>query len=71
MKYAVLTALMLFAISCKHSQPSRIEKRDLNDPAFSSKYICPMHCKGSGSPQAGVCPVCGMDYELNPDYRER
>ena len=28
----------------------------------ASAYVCPMSCKGSGSEQAGKCPVCGMDY---------
>ena len=32
---------------------------------YTSKYVCPMHCKGSGSDEAGKCPVCGMDYVLN------
>ena len=35
---------------------------------FTSKYICPMHCKGSGSDIAGTCPECGMEYIENPDY---
>lgn len=30
--------------------------------AYTSAYICPMHCKDSGSEKAGTCPVCGMDY---------
>lgn len=29
---------------------------------FTSAYVCPMHCQGSGSEQAGTCPACGMDY---------
>ena len=35
---------------------------------YDSKYICPMHCKGSGSESEGQCPVCGMDYVLNENY---
>lgn len=34
-------------------------------PEYTSAYICPMHCKGSGSDAPGVCPACGMDYEAN------
>lgn len=34
-------------------------------PEYTSAYICPMHCKGSGSDSAGTCPVCGMDYVKN------
>jgi len=29
---------------------------------YTSAYVCPMHCEGSGSDSAGQCPVCGMDY---------
>lgn len=29
---------------------------------FTSVYVCPMHCQGSGSASPGTCPVCGMDY---------
>lgn len=29
---------------------------------YTSAYICPMHCDGSGSDEMGACPVCGMDY---------
>ena len=29
---------------------------------FTSDYVCPMHCAGSGSKVAGTCPVCNMDY---------
>ena len=36
---------------------------------YTSKYICPMHCKGSGSDKPGTCPVCGMEYIENPDYQ--
>ncbi len=32
---------------------------------YTSTYICPMHCEGSGSDSEGKCPVCKMDYEKN------
>lgn len=34
---------------------------------FTSAYVCPMHCKGSGSDKAGKCPACDMDYVANTD----
>ncbi len=34
-------------------------------PEYTSAYICPMHCEGSGSDKPGTCPVCGMDYVVN------
>ena len=29
---------------------------------YTSMYVCPMHCKGSGANEPGKCPVCEMDY---------
>lgn len=37
---------------------------------FTSAYVCPMHCDGSGSDQPGECPVCGMDYVAKADHYE-
>ncbi len=34
-------------------------------PEYTSKYVCPMHCEGSGSDNEGKCPACGMAYVLN------
>ncbi len=38
---------------------------DPNGKEYTSEYICPMHCKGSGSDKEGTCPVCKMDYVKN------
>jgi len=38
---------------------------DKTGPEYTSEYICPMHCDGSGSAEPGECPVCGMDYVKN------
>ncbi len=43
---------------------------DKSGPEYTSKYVCPMHCKGSGSAEAGKCPVCGMEYVMNESYKE-
>jgi hypothetical protein len=69
--FFISLALMLqFTLSnCKHKMENHqgpvMEKVDTTGIEYTSAYICPMHCKGSGSDQPGVCPVCGMDYELN------
>lgn len=36
---------------------------------YTAAYICPMHCEGSGSDEAGTCPVCGMDYVENENHK--
>jgi hypothetical protein len=40
---------------------------DKSGKEYTSEYICPMHCAGSGSDTTGICPVCGMDYVLNEE----
>ncbi len=40
---------------------------DMSGPEYTSAYICPMHCAGSGSAEMGTCPECGMEYVANPD----
>lgn len=39
----------------------------LDGPEYTSAYICPMRCEGSGSAEMGTCPACKMDYEVNKD----
>lgn len=50
-----------------------VDSLDLNGlgKEYTSKYICPMHCVGSGSDKPGKCPVCGAEYIENPDYSEK
>ena len=36
---------------------------------YTSAYVCPMHCEGSGSDKEGKCPVCGMDYVKNENHK--
>ncbi|MGH1434892.1 MAG: heavy metal-binding domain-containing protein [Lewinella sp.] len=35
---------------------------------YTSAYVCPMHCEGSGSEEPGKCPVCGMEYVENESH---
>lgn len=42
---------------------------DKQGKEYTSAYICPMHCKGSGSDKAGNCPVCKMAYVANKDAK--
>lgn len=41
---------------------------DKTGKEYTSAYVCPMHCEGSGSAEPGKCPVCGMDYVKNEDH---
>ena len=46
------------------------ESVDKSGPEYTSAYICPMHCKGSGADGEGKCPVCKMDYVVNKDLNK-
>lgn len=45
-------------------------KIDKSGPEYTSKYICPMNCKGSGGNEPGKCPECTMAYIENEDFDE-
>ena len=55
-------------ISCG-SAASKSDKSEQQGKEYTSAYTCPMHCKDSGSDEAGKCPVCGMDYVKNENYK--
>jgi hypothetical protein len=79
---SLLFAMALFTISCGGSDAgtdtsgeaateqmdaATTEEAAPQGPEYTSAYICPMHCAGSGSDEPGQCPVCGMDYVANAD----
>jgi hypothetical protein len=52
-----------------HSGTSQEQSAEQTGPEYTSAYVCPMHCTGSGSGQPGKCPECGMDYVANKDHQ--
>ena len=50
-----------------HEHAEGEEEVDKTGPEYTSAYVCPMHCDGSGSEEAGKCPVCGMEYVASAD----
>ena len=40
---------------------------DKTGKEYTSAYICPMHCEGSGSDEPGNCPKCKMAYIENTE----
>ena len=55
---------ILMMSSCTYTNDKKPAAEQLG-PEYTSTYVCPMHCEGSGSETAGTCPVCNMDYVLN------
>ncbi|MEW7277884.1 heavy metal-binding domain-containing protein [Aquimarina sp. 2201CG1-2-11] len=63
---------LLLVISCKdketHNTNQQTETVKKQGKEYSSAYVCPMHCQGSGSEHEGTCPKCEMTYVINKDY---
>ncbi|MFT4664189.1 MAG: hypothetical protein ACI8YQ_000890 [Polaribacter sp.] len=57
----IFLASALILSSCE----SQATDADKQGKEYTSTYICPMHCEGSGSDKAGTCPVCKMAYIQN------
>lgn len=55
--------------SCGDSATDKTENADKQGKEYTSAYVCPMHCEGSGSEEPGKCPVCKMDYVVNEDHQ--
>ena len=81
--FKLILAVMAFAlvsftiVSCGNKKKADKENVEASTDAdadkqgkeYTSAYICPMHCKDSGSDKPGTCPVCGMDYKKNEDHK--
>ena len=74
---ALFIAASTLAVSCGNSKTdhsghdhdsTHVESGHGEGKEFTSAYVCPMHCEGSGSEEAGTCPVCGMDYVAKADH---
>lgn len=73
--FGLSLSLVLSACGGKHDHAADTSKEadakempataDESGPEYTSAYICPMHCPGSGSADPGKCPACGMDYVKN------
>lgn len=51
-----------------HAHSGEATSETAEGKEYTSAYVCPMHCKGSGSEEPGKCPVCGMDYVARTDH---
>lgn len=66
MKKIVHLCFLIVCIGAFSSCTNQNAQETKQTKEYTSEYICPMHCEGSGSDSAGLCPTCGMDYVINP-----
>ena len=70
----VLTGLTFSNCGGSSASSDTTEQSDMQAKTgkeYTSAYVCPMHCEGSGSAEPGQCPVCKMDYVANADLQEQ
>ena len=63
-----MMAVSTIFVSCGEKKAT--ETVEQQGKEYTSAYICPMHCEGSGSAEPGTCPVCNMDYVKNDERQE-
>ena len=73
LNYVIIAFLSLgFALSSCNNSSNKTEVQSEESTElgkeFTSEYVCPMHCEGSGSDEAGNCPVCNMEYQKNENF---
>lgn len=79
MKNFIFSLVIIFSVSLsisscgnKAKTKDNVDQSEVVDKTgkeYTSTYICPMHCKNSGGDNAGVCPVCKMDYVVNKEHK--
>ena len=76
LKTVLVIAALAFASfsfsSCDNAGDAKVDKTEQNEKLgkeYTSAYVCPMHCEGSGSDKEGKCPKCKMDYIKNEDHK--
>ena len=72
---AAVCLVSLLVLSCKgesekgnQTEDQTVESTEMQGKEYTSAYVCPMHCEGSGSDEEGNCPECGMAYVARADH---
>ena len=71
--FALLLSLLFVLAACGGKEATATQEAEVAAPhgegkAYTSAYVCPMHCADSGSDAEGTCPVCGMAYVTNETH---
>ena len=67
--FALALGMSSYAIISCGDSAENSENTEQMGKEYTSTYLCPMHCEGSGSDKIGTCPVCGMDYVMNEEHQ--
>ena len=65
---AMVVLVSVSIVSCKDNKTeteTKTETTEKQGKEYTSAYVCPMHCEGSGSDTEGTCGTCGMTLVKN------
>ena len=65
----VLTASITIVSCIDTKTETKTETTAKQGKEYTSVYVCPMHCKDSGSDKEGACGTCGMTLVKNEDHK--
>jgi uncharacterized paraquat-inducible protein A len=70
---SILGAMLIMAtismVSCKENEAETKPATKVDQGTeYTSAYVCPMHCKDSGSDKEGTCDSCGMTLIKNEEH---
>lgn len=73
----ILVAMVVIAsiiiVSCKDNKKEVLTETETSaenqGKEYTSAYVCPMHCKDSGSDKEVKCDTCGMTLVKNEDHK--
>ncbi len=63
--FLALASLMMSCGSGTTDKTQETQEVSKDGPEYTSAFICPMYCAGSGGDKMGICHDCGMDYIAN------
>tara|TARA_R110002051_G_scaffold181460_1_gene250937 strand:+ start:3056 stop:3313 length:258 start_codon:yes stop_codon:yes gene_type:complete len=69
---AMVVLVSVSIVSCKDNKTeteTKTETTEKQGKEYTSAYVCPMHCEGSGSDTEGTCGTCGMTLVKNEDHK--
>ena len=67
---AIIIVSTVSMVSCKDNKAeTKTETTEKQGKEYTSAYVCPMHCKDSGSDKEGKCDTCGMALVKNEDHK--
>ncbi|MFN7116279.1 MAG: hypothetical protein ACK4TA_05730 [Saprospiraceae bacterium] len=70
----ICVVALLFVACQSDKKPDQTQQPNTPMPvqtAAVQHFVCPNNCPGSGGPESGTCPSCGMQYRHNEAFHNQ